>query len=180
MTYPFVRQYDAMDCGPACISMIAQWHGKRISLETIRKRAWITREGVSFLGLKTAAETMGFKAAGVRLPFSRLAAEAPLPCIVHWQQNHFIVVNRISDRKVWVSDPAIGRVRLTRDEFLQGWASGESGGEPSGMAMLLEPGPGFEKLENDPPPKGGFEFLLPYLKPYHKQILLTATSGLSI
>ncbi|MBE0678030.1 MAG: peptidase domain-containing ABC transporter [Bacteroidales bacterium] len=172
MTYPFVRQYDAMDCGPACISMIAQWHGKRISLETIRKRAWITREGVSFLGLKSAAETMGFKAAGVRLPFNRLAAEAPLPCIVHWQQNHFIVVNRISDRKVWVSDPAIGRVRLTRDEFLQGWASGESGGEPSGMAMLLEPGPGFEKLENDPPPKGGFEFLLPYLKPYHKQILI--------
>lgn len=172
MTYPFVRQYDAMDCGPACISMIAQWHGKRISLETIRKRAWITREGVSFLGLKSAAGTMGFKAAGVRLPFSRLAAEAPLPCIVHWQQNHFIVVNRISDRHVWVSDPAIGRIRLTRDEFLKGWASGESSSEPSGMAMLLEPGPGFEKLENDPPPKGGFEFLLPYLKPYRKQILI--------
>ena len=172
MTYPFVRQYDAMDCGPACISMIAQWHGKRISLETIRKRAWITREGVSFLGLKSAAGTMGFKAAGVKLPFSRLAAEAPLPCIVHWQQNHFIVVNRISDRKVWVSDPAIGRIRMSRDEFLKGWASGESHGEPSGMAMLLEPGPGFEKLENDPPPKGGFEFLLPYLKPYRKQILI--------
>jgi len=172
MTYPFVRQYDAMDCGPACISMIAQWHGKRISLETIRKRAWITREGVSFLGLKSAAGTMGFKAAGVRLPFSRLEAEAPLPCIVHWQQNHFIVVNRISDRKVWVSDPAIGRIRMSRDEFLKGWASVESGSEPSGMAMLLEPGPGFEKLENDPPPKGGFEFLLPYLKPYRKQILI--------
>ncbi len=172
MTYPFVRQYDAMDCGPACISMIAQWHGKRISLETIRKRAWITREGVSFLGLKSAAGTMGFTAAGVRLPFSRLAAEAPLPCIVHWQQNHFIVVNRITDSKVWVSDPAIGRIRMTRDEFMKGWASGESEGEPSGMAMLLEPGPGFEKLENDPPPEGGFEFLLPYLKPYRKQILI--------
>lgn len=172
MTYPFVRQYDAMDCGPACISMIAQWHGKRFSLETIRKRAWITREGVSFLGLKSAAGTMGFKAAGVRLPFSRLASEAPLPCIVHWQQNHFIVVNRIADGKVWVSDPAIGRIRMTRDEFLKGWASGESDGEPSGMAMLLEPGPDFEKLENDPPPKGGFEFLLPYLRPYRKQILI--------
>ncbi len=172
MTYPFVRQYDAMDCGPACISMIAQWYGKRVSLETIRKRAWITREGVSFLGLKSAAGTMGFRAAGVRLPFSRLAAEAPLPCIVHWQQNHFIVVNRISDRKVWVSDPAIGRIRMSRDEFLKGWASGESDGEPTGMAMLMEPGPGFEELENDPPPKGGFEFLLPYLKPYRKQILM--------
>lgn len=172
MIYPFVRQYDAMDCGPACISMIAQWHGKRISLETIRKLAWITREGVSFLGLKSAADSMGFKAAGVRLPFSRLAGEAPLPCIVHWQQNHFIVVNRVTERKVWVSDPAIGRITLTRDEFLKGWATGESGGEMSGMALLMEPGPGFAALENDPPPKGGFEFLLPYLKPYRRQILI--------
>jgi len=152
--------------------MIAQWHGKRISLETIRKRAWITREGVSFLGLKSAAGTMGFKAAGVRLTFRRLAAEAPLPCIVHWQQNHFIVVNRIADSKVWVSDPAIGRIRMSHDEFLKGWASGESDGESSGMAMLLEPGPDFEKLENEPPPKGGFQYLLPFLKPYHKQILI--------
>ena len=115
-----------MDCGPACISMIALWHGKRISLETIRKRAWITREGVSFLGLKAAAGSMGFKAAGVKIPFSRLAQEAPLPCIVHWQQNHFVVVNRITGAKVWVSDPAIGRIRMTRDEFLRGWAPGEA------------------------------------------------------
>ncbi len=170
MTYPFVRQHDAMDCGPACISMIALWHGKRLSLETIRKRAWITREGVSFLGLKSAAASMGFSAAGVKVPFSRLAADAPLPCIVHWQQNHFIVVNRITDRKVWVSDPAIGRLTMTRDEFIEGWVSGEADGEPAGMALLLEPGPGFRELENDPPPKGGFEFLFPYLKPYRRQI----------
>ncbi len=172
MTYPFVRQYDAMDCGPACISMIALWHGKRISLETIRKRSWITREGVSFLGLKAAAVSMGFKAAGVKIPFSRLAQEAPLPCIVHWQQNHFIVVNRITGMKVWVSDPAIGRIRMTRDEFLRGWATGETGDDPSGMALLLEPGPGFETLPDDPPPKGGFEFLFPYLRPYRKQVIL--------
>lgn len=172
MTYPFVRQYDAMDCGPACISMIARWHGKRISLETIRKQAWITRQGVSFLGLKTASESMGFKAAGVKIPFSRLKADAPLPCIVHWQQNHFIVVNKISDRSVWVSDPAIGRVRMSHDEFMNGWASGEGPGERVGMALLLEPGPGFAALHDDPPPRGGFEFLLPYLKPYRKQMVL--------
>ncbi len=172
MTYPFVRQYDAMDCGPACISMIALWHGKRLSLETIRKRAWITREGVSFLGLKTAAGSMGFRATGVKVPFSRLAADAPLPCIVHWQQNHFIVVNRITAGKVCVSDPAIGRLTMTHEEFMKGWVPGESGGEPAGMALLLEPGPGFAALENEPPPKGGFEFLLPYLKPYRRQIII--------
>jgi len=172
MNYPFVRQYDAMDCGPACISMVALSHGKRLSLETVRKKAWITREGVSFLGLKSAAESIGFRAAGVKVPFSRLKDDAPLPCIVHWHQNHFIVVNRISDRGVWVSDPAIGRLKMTHDEFRQGWISGESAGEPAGMALLLEPGPGFTELNEDPPAKGGFKFLLPYLRPYRKQIIL--------
>ncbi len=172
MTYPFVRQYDAMDCGPACISMVALWHGRRVSLETIRKRSWITREGVSLLGLKSAAESMGFTAVGVKVPFNRLQGEIPLPCIVHWQQNHFIVVNRVSEKKVWVSDPAIGRVKMTHEEFLKGWGSAEVDGETAGMALLLEPGEAFEALENDPPPKGGFEFLLPYLKPYKKQILI--------
>ena len=172
MSYPFVRQYDAMDCGPACISMVALWHGRRISLETIRKRAWITREGVSFLGLKSAAESMGFSAEGVRVPFSVLSGEAPLPCIVHWQQNHFIVVNKVTDRKVWVSDPALGRMTMTREEFLKGWAVAESRGEPAGMALLLEPGPDFMALEDEPPPKGGFTFLLSYLKPYVRQIIL--------
>lgn len=172
MTFPFVRQYDAMDCGPACISMIALSHGKRLSLETIRKRAWITREGVSFLGLRSAAESIGFKAAGVKIPFSRFLDGAPLPCIVHWRQNHFIVVNRISSRNVWVSDPAIGRLKMSHEEFLQGWLPSDSGEVPAGLALLLEPGPSFAGLQDDPPPKGGFEFLLPYLKPYRRQIVM--------
>jgi ATP-binding cassette subfamily B protein len=152
--------------------MVAQWHGKRISLETIRKRAWITREGVSFLGLKSAAESMGFRAAGVRLPFSRMVADAPFPCIAHWRQNHFIVINSISDRFVWVSDPAIGRLKMSHDEFLKGWSSGEIAGGPAGMVLLLEPGPAFAELPDDPPPKGGFSFLLPYFRPYRRQIAL--------
>ena len=171
MTYPFIRQYDAMDCGPACISMVALWHGKRISLETIRKRAYITREGVSFLGLKSAAESLGFKAMGVRIPWDDLAGQAPLPCIVHWQQNHFIVVNRISAKKVWVSDPAIGRLRMTTEEFLRGWQAGSDHSKPSGMALFLEPSEGFSGIKDDPPSKGGFSFLLPYLKQYRKQII---------
>lgn len=172
MTYPFVRQYDAMDCGPACISMIARRYGKRLSLETIRKKAWITRDGVSFLGLKTAAESMGFRAAGVRIPFDRLKDGAPMPCIAHWRQNHFIVVNRLNDKNVWVSDPAVGRLRMTHDEFRKGWLSGEAAGEPAGMVLLLEPLPAFGELQDDPSPRGGFEFLAPYLKPYRRQIML--------
>jgi len=152
--------------------MVARWHGRRVSLETIRKRAWITREGVSFLGLKSAAESIGFRAEGVRIPFSVLETKALKPCIVHWQQNHFIVVNKVTGRKVWVSDPALGRMTMSSEEFLQGWTVAESNGEPAGMVLLLEPGPGFMELEDEPPPRGGFSFLLPYLKPYTRQIAL--------
>ncbi|MCU0377641.1 MAG: peptidase domain-containing ABC transporter [Bacteroidales bacterium] len=170
MTYPFVRQYDAMDCGPACISMIALRYGKRISLETIRKKAYITREGVSFLGLKSAAESIGFNVTGVKIPFSTMREKAPLPCIVHWQQNHFIVINRIFQDRIWVSDPALGNLRMTKDEFIKGWAQVNDGNDPSGMALFLEPGPSFSRIADDPLPRSGFSFLLPYLKPYRKQI----------
>lgn len=171
MNYPFVRQYDAMDCGPACIAMVARWHGKRISLETIRKRAYITREGVSFLGMKSAAESMGFVVAGVKIPFEELAAKAPLPCIVHWEQNHFIVVNKIG-KSVWVSDPALGRLRMTTDEFLRGWSADRDDSKKSGMALFLEPGKDFADIPDDPPAGGGFAFLLPYLRPFRRQIIL--------
>ncbi len=171
MAYPFVRQHDAMDCGPACISMVAQWHGKHFSLETIRQKAWITRQGVSMMGLSQAAVSMGLTAVGVKIPFSRLRSDAPLPAVAHWQQNHFIVVNRISDRMVWVSDPAIGRIRMSHDEFLRGWSTGEREGEREGMALLLTPGPGFTDQPDDPPARSSFRFLLPYLKSYRRQII---------
>src|SRR5512133_2874769 len=148
MPYPLVRQFDAMDCGPACISMISKWHGRYLSLETIRNKAWITREGVSLLGLKSAAESLGFNVLGVKIPFSKLAEQAPLPCIVHWEQKHFIVVNKIDKGKVWVSHPALGRLRLTTDEFLRGWSSEQEGDRSSGMALFLEPGDRFTDLKS--------------------------------
>lgn len=185
MRYPFVRQHDTMDCGPACLSMVAAWHGKRLSLESIRRRAWITRQGVSLLGLKTAAESIGFRAAGVKISFDKLLEGIPLPAIAHWQQNHFIVVNRVSSKMIWVSDPALGRFRMTHKEFMKGWVSAEEGGEPAGMLLLLEPAQGFTELEEDPPPKGGFSFLTPYLKDYKRQIFwlfagLVLSSGIQL
>lgn len=170
MKYPYVRQYDAMDCGPACISMVAAYHGKHISLETVRRRAYLNREGVSFLGLSTAAGTLGFSTAGVKIPFERLAAEAPMPCIVHWEQNHFIVVYRISGGKVWVGDPAIGRMKISVTDFLKGWAVTDDGNVPSGMALLLEPGPEFMGLPDDPEPTRGLGFITPYLKKHRREL----------
>jgi ATP-binding cassette, subfamily B, bacterial len=177
MSFPFVRQYDAMDCGPACLSMVAAWYGKRVSLETIRRKSYLTREGVSFLGLKEAAESINLKAIGVKIPYMRFSEQAPLPCIVHWEQNHFIIVYRINKKKVWIADPAIGLIKLTEQEFLKGWCQDQSDGEHSGMALLLEPSDDFEKIQDDTVPKSAFSLVISYLKPY-KRTLIFLLSGL--
>jgi ATP-binding cassette subfamily B protein len=88
-----------MDCGATCLRMIAKYYGKNYSLETLREKTYITREGVSMLGISDAAEKMGFKTLGVHCDFERLYADAPFPCIVHWQQNHFVVVYGIKGIK---------------------------------------------------------------------------------
>ncbi|NLA49371.1 MAG: peptidase domain-containing ABC transporter, partial [Bacteroidales bacterium] len=84
MSFPFVRQPDAMDCGPACLKMVASYYKKNFNLESIRRKCYITREGVSFLGLSEAAGNLGFRTIGVKIPFDMLFDKVPLPCIVHW------------------------------------------------------------------------------------------------
>ncbi len=92
-------QLDALDCGPTCLRMIAKYFGRLYSLETLRQHSFITREGVSMLGISDAAEYIGFRSSGVMISFEQLANEAPLPCIVHWKQNHFVVVYKIRKHK---------------------------------------------------------------------------------
>ena len=81
-----------MDCGPTSLAIVAKYYGKSYSIQTLRERSFITREGVSMLGTSDAAESIGLRTIGVRLNFEKLAEEAVLPCIAHWRQNHFIVV----------------------------------------------------------------------------------------
>ncbi|MDE5760999.1 MAG: peptidase domain-containing ABC transporter, partial [Bacteroides sp.] len=89
--FPHYLQLDAMDCGPTCLRMIAGYYGKNYSLQTLRARSFITREGVSMLGISDAAESIGFRTMGVRVSFDQLVQDVPLPCILHWNQNHFVV-----------------------------------------------------------------------------------------
>ena len=91
-SFPQFTQLDSMDCGPSCLRMVAKHYGKHYSLETLRQHSFITREGVSMLGISDAAEYIGFRTSGVMISFEQLVEEAPLPCIVHWKQNHFVVV----------------------------------------------------------------------------------------
>jgi ATP-binding cassette, subfamily B, bacterial len=172
MSFPFVRQYDAMDCGPACLSMVAAWYGKKINLETIRNKAYLTREGVSFLGLKEAAEAFKLKAVGVKIPFSKLAGNDLLPCIVHWNQNHFIVVYAFKKGKVLIADPGIGLLKITEEEFLKGWCSDKDENNNSGVALLLEPAEGFANIDDDEKQAKSFSFFLSYIKPYKKTLIL--------
>ncbi len=170
MSFPFVRQPDAMDCGPACLKMVAAFHKKNFSLETIRKKCYITREGVSFLGLSEAADSLGFRTIGVKVPFDMLAGKVPLPCIVHWRQKHFIVVYKIASDKIRVADPAVGLVSFTKDEFIKNWANTLEDGKPAGLVLILESTPALSETENEPEPVRGFSFLARYFNLYKKYI----------
>ena len=190
--FPFYKQLDAMDCGPTCLRMVAKHYSKHYSLETLRQKSFIGREGVSMLGISTAAESIGFRTIGVHISFGQLA-EVPLPCIVHWKQNHFVVVYDIKirnnqkrpvvetgrapslqtppDGTVYVADPAQGLIKFTVQEFLSGWLSTKTEGQDEGVALLLEPTPDFYNAEDEKQDKTKLRFVLQYLRPYKKLIV---------
>jgi ATP-binding cassette, subfamily B, bacterial len=180
MSFPFVKQPDAMDCGPACIKMVAGFYKMTFSLDFLRKKCFITREGVSFLGLSEAADSLGFKTLGVKIPFNVLTENVPLPCIVHWRQKHFVVVYKISKGKIWVADPAIGLIKIGIEEFIRSWASTVIDGKQAGLVLIIEPTPAFFKNENEKEPANGFRFLYKYFRIYKKylyQLLLGLLLG---
>jgi ATP-binding cassette, subfamily B, bacterial len=168
MSFPFVKQPDAMDCGPACLKMVSGFYKMSFSLESLRKRCYITREGVSFLGLSEAADSLGFRTIGVKISFEILKDNVPLPCIVHWRQKHFIVVYKIKDDKIWVADPAVGLVKFEREEFIRNWASTVADGKPAGLVLIIEPTPALFENENEKEKSNGFKFLFKYFRLYRR------------
>lgn len=172
--FPHYKQHDAMDCGPTCLRMIAAFYGRHYSLERLRQKSRITKEGVSLLGVSEAAESLGFRTMGVSISFEQLC-EAPLPCIVFWNQQHFVVVYDIKKHKngftVYVADPAGERLKYTQDEFCRNWISTEDEGVPHGIALLLEPSPEFYSYEGETEHRTGFRFLFSYLRPYKKMVV---------
>jgi ATP-binding cassette subfamily B protein len=170
MSFPFVKQPDAMDCGPSCLKMVAGFYKKNFSLDTLRKRCYITREGVSFLGLSEAADSLGFRTLGVKIPYSKLEENVPLPCIVHWRQKHFVVVYKIKNDKLWVADPAFGLVRYNRQEFISSWSGTVLDGENVGLVLILEPTPALFEAEDDVGKATGFKFLWKYFTLYKKHL----------
>lgn len=167
--FPSYIQLDMMDCGPSCVKIISEYYGKRYSLQYLREQSYITREGVSLLGISDAAEAVGFRTIGVKTTFEQLADEAPLPFIAHWNQQHFVVVHKITKKKVHVSDPAVGLVTYDREQFMKHWASTREQGEDKGVALLMEPTPEFFQRDSDEEVnKTSWKFLLGYVLRYKK------------
>ena len=172
--FPHYMQPDAMDCGPTCLRIVAKHFGRHYNLETLRNLTWKTREGVSLLTISDAAEKIGFRTQGVRITSENLQ-EIPLPAIIHWNQNHFVVLYKIKNKGkasavYCISDPAHGLVEYNQQDFLKCWASTAQEGTPAGIALLLEPTSDFYKEEGEEINKTGFRYLLSYLKPYRKLI----------
>ena len=165
--FPHFTQHDVMDCGPTCLRMVAAFYGRHYSLEGLREKSFITREGVSMLGISEAAEKIGFRSICVQVGFEKLK-EAPLPCIIHWNQQHFVVVYKLTDKHVWVADPGAGKLKYTKEEFCNCWLSSRKNEENTGVALLLEPTPEFYTTEDegDEVNRKGFSFLYSYLRPY--------------
>lgn len=147
-----LRQRDAMDCGPSCLAMISAYYGGQPDREELRRLSALGRSGVTLLGLSKAAEAVGFRSVGGRMPLETLAEVVTLPCIAHWDQNHFVVVERIERTKrgiyeVHVVDPSRGREVYDEEEFCNHWVSTQVGGMGKGIALLLEPTEAFYSRE---------------------------------
>jgi ATP-binding cassette, subfamily B, bacterial len=174
--FPLYKQYDAMDCGPACLRMVAKYYGKRYSLQYLRDKSYVSREGASLLGLSEAARSIGFQTKCVLVSLTSLKGDVRHPCIVHWDRDHFVVVYKIKNNDFYIADPAYGKARFSREAFRSHWAAADD----EGYALLLETTEAFYANPEDAPNKKSFLFLFSYLKSYRQllsQLLLAMLLG---
>lgn len=158
--FPHYRQLDNKDCGATCLKIVARHYGKTINIQLLRDLSETTREGSNFFLLSDAAEKIGFRSLGVKINFDKLI-EAPLPCLLHWNHNHYVVLYKIKKNRIYVSDPAYGLLEYDKLDFIKFWI-GNNASETTeeGIALLLEPTPIFFQKEFDKQEKKGLGFKL--------------------
>lgn len=170
-TFPFYRQADLKDCGPTCLKIVAKHYKKTIAIQLLRQLSETTRSGSNLMRLSEASEQLGFRSLGVKIDLERLR-EAPLPCILHWNKNHYVVLYGIKKGVFYVSDPAHGLLKYKETDFLKHWIGNNADNTTKeGVALLLEPTPkfydnSFETLDQTI----GFSFLSKYVLRYKKFI----------
>lgn len=183
--FAFYKQLNAMDCGPTCLRMAARHYGKHYNADTLRQMSGFSKAGVSLLGISDTAEKIGFRTRGVKLTLQQLS-EAPLPCILHWNQNHFVVLISLFKNSVKIADPGKGIIKYTKNEFLKHWASSKNEvGQDTGVVLLLEPTPVFYEADGQKEKNLSWGLVMQYLRTAKWQLLqvfaaLIITSLLSL
>jgi ATP-binding cassette subfamily B protein len=181
--YPFQRQFDTMDCAPACLKMVAEYFGKSYSLQYLRDQCYLNREGVSLLSLNDAAENMGMHTLMANITLETLVNDAPVPCILHWNQHHYVVLYKVRNgKKFIIADPGHGLVKVDLATFRKSWISGS---DETGVGLFLEPTLDFDKKQGVTDINKGYGFLFRYLLPYKKYVAqlilgMIAASALSL
>ena len=167
LSFPFYKQLNEMDCGPACLKMISKFYGKHYTLQTLRKLMFVDREGVSLLGIISCAEQLGYDVEAGRTEISEIK-NLQLPLIVHWKNRHFIVLYKISKNIVYVADPAVGKYKLSLSKFKAGWYDNEI---KKGTILNVSPTKKFQINRDEKDKESDFSFLFKYLKG-HRRIII--------
>lgn len=165
--FPVEYQMDSQDCGPASLKIIAKHFGKYYSLQYLRDKCGITKQGVSLLDISTGAESIGLRTLSIKCTIDDVVNTVPFPAIVFWSDNHFIVVYHADKKHIWVSDPGKGRIKYTHEEFRKGWYKK---GEKYGILLAVEPTSDFKETQAEKElRKNSFTSILKYFYPYKKE-----------
>jgi len=176
--FPFFYQLERMDCGATCLRMVARHYDRYYSLEYLRELTYMGKQGVSLLEISDAAEAIGMQTLAVRTNYDRLSTDVPLPCIAHWDEDHFLVVYRVSPTHVWIADPAEGKYKLTKEAFLAGWAADDEYGE-EGVILVLEPGATFYDRDGVGIDRSQWSYVWSYFK-QHSSALIQLLVGVLV
>lgn len=170
--FPFVKQPDTMDCGPTCLKMVAAFYGKDLDLDPLREQCFPSKEGVSLMGVSLAAEKIGLKTIGGRFTFIELNNKVPLPCILFWKQEHFVVLHKVQKKKnayiYHIADPGKGLLKFTETDLQNNWISTRKNEESKGIALILEPTPLFTDTGDKKKTKSRLGFLSAYFTKYKR------------
>ncbi|MBB4807116.1 ATP-binding cassette subfamily B protein [Chryseobacterium defluvii] len=171
-SFPFFKQLDSQDCGFACLKMISKHYGIDISnSNSALSESNLLKQGITISDLNYTSEKLGYKPLVIKLNFEDVLENAPLPAIFFWNQNHFVVVYKITQEKVYVADPAFGKTVYSKNEFLKGWTQEKT----EGIILLLEPTEMlFENSSTEKSNKGSLEYVTQYLKKHKTQLFLIA------
>ena len=168
--FPVEYQMNSQDCGPASLKIIAKHFGKYYSLQFLRDRCGITKEGVSLLDLSTGAESIGLRTLAIKCTIADVVNNIPFPAIIFWKESHFVVVYRSDKKHVWVSDPAKGHVKYSHEEFKKGWYQQD---EQQGVLLAVETTADFKNNQAEKRQRmNSFSDILKYFIPYKRNFSL--------